>query len=125
MRTNSRKRARRCCTSASRCGSATIPSAATRTSCATSAASIWSARKRSASGANGSRGATDAIAAPERVLGRAFELRVRVFERGAVRFGVGEDLLFGRERGFFLGILDLGGFDLRELVPQQVELART
>ena len=58
----------------------------------------------------------------ERILRRAFELGVRVFERGAVRFGVGEDLLLGRERGFFVGVLDLGGLDLGELVAQQVEL---
>ena len=123
LRTSSRSRARRCCTSASRCGSATICSAATRTSCADlrgldleRAQPVRERRERLARRDRRDRGA-------ERVQRGAFELRVRVFERRAVRFGVGEDLLLGRERGFFVGILDPGGVDLGELVTQQVELA--
>ena len=49
---------------------------------------------------------------------------MRVLERGPVRLRVGEDLLLGRERGLFVGIIDVGGLDLGELVAQQVELAR-
>ncbi len=60
----------------------------------------------------------------ERVLGRTLELGVRGFERGAVRFRVGEDLLLGCECRFFVGVVDGGGGDLVQLVAQQVDLPR-
>ena len=60
----------------------------------------------------------------ERVLGRTLELGVRGFERVAVRFRVGEDLLLGCECRFFVGVVDGGGGDLVQLVAQQVDLPR-
>jgi hypothetical protein len=50
---------------------------------------------------------------------------VRGFERLAVRLGVGEDLLFGGERGLLVGIFDPGRVDLLQLVTEQVDLPRT
>ncbi len=73
--------------------------------------------ERLAPGQRGDRGA-------ERVLRATFELRVRRFERGAVRLRVGEDLLVGRELRLLVCVFDHGGSDLLELVAQQVELAR-
>ena len=60
----------------------------------------------------------------QRVLGRAVETRVRLLERRAMRFGIGEDLLLRGERRFLVGIFDPGVIDLCELVAQEVELPR-
>ena len=60
---------------------------------------------------------------PEGVLRAGFELRVRRFERFAVRLGVGEDLLFRRERRLFVGLVDRGLVDLLQLVAEQIDLA--
>ena len=51
------------------------------------------------------------------------ELLVRGVERLAVRLGVGKELLLRGKPRVFVGILDRGGVDLVELVPQQVDLA--
>ena len=48
---------------------------------------------------------------------------MRGVERVAVRLGVGEQLLLGLERRVLVGVVDRGGVDLLDLVPQQVDLA--
>ena len=49
---------------------------------------------------------------------------MRILERGAMRFRVGEQLFLGGERRVFVGVHDLRRVDLGELVAEQVDRAR-
>src|SRR5204863_22055 len=59
----------------------------------------------------------------QRVLRAVFERGVGGVECFTVGLGVGEDLLLGRQRRVLVRVVDRGGVDLVELVPQQVDLA--